>query len=85
MIKISRNPVLQEDMVYIYNKLSDTEKKKFKNSRILITGCGGFLGYYFMHFSTFGEKLKIEEVIALDNFLTGTRDWLDEMAPAMTG
>jgi UDP-glucuronate decarboxylase len=81
MIKISRNPVLQEDMIYIFNRLSDDEKKKFENSRILITGCGGFLGYYFMHFfNAYCEKLKIEEVIALDNFLTGTRDWLDEMA-----
>lgn len=80
MVKTSKNPVLQEDMVYIYNRLSDKEREKFKNSRILVTGCGGFLGYYFMHFfNHFGGELGIEEVIGLDNFLTGTRDWLDEM------
>ncbi len=80
MVKSSKNSVLNEDMAYIFDKLSNAEKNKFKNSRILITGCGGFLGYYFMHFfNTYCDELGIEEVIALDNFLTGTRDWLDEM------
>jgi UDP-glucuronate decarboxylase len=81
MVNISRNPVLLEDMARIYDKLSNAEKKKLQNSRILITGCGGFLGYYFMHFfNHFSEELEIERIIALDNFLTGTRDWMDEMA-----
>ena len=67
-------------MAYIFNKLSGEEKSKFKNSRILITGCGGFLGYYFVHFfNTYCDELEIKEVLALDNFLTGTRDWLDNM------
>ncbi len=81
MIKTVSNKILHEDMTYILGKLSDQEKEKISNSRILITGCGGFLGYYFMHFfNTFCRELEIREVIALDNFLTGTRDWLDEMA-----
>jgi UDP-glucuronate decarboxylase len=81
MIKSLQNSILQEDMDYILRKLSDEEKSKFRNSRILITGCGGFLGYYFMHFfNTYKDVLGIREIIAIDNFLTGTRDWLDEMA-----
>lgn len=76
-----QNPILKEDMDYILEKLSDEEKRKFSGSTILITGCGGFLGYYFMHFfNAHGDSLGIKEVIALDNFLTGTRDWLDKMA-----
>jgi UDP-glucuronate decarboxylase len=83
MAEISKNPVLKEDMDYIYNKLTGEEKEKFKNSRVLITGCGGFLGYYFMHFfNTYGDRLGVIEVTGLDNFLTGSRDWLDRMTEA---
>ena len=74
------NHILSEDMVYIYNHLSENERLKFKDSTILITGCGGFLGYYFMHFfNAMGDKLGIKKVIGLENFLTGTRDWLDNI------
>ncbi len=74
------NPILVEDMGYILNSLSVEEKKKFDGSTVLITGCGGFLGYYFMHFfDTYTEELGIKKVIALENFLTGTKDWLDEI------
>jgi UDP-glucuronate decarboxylase len=80
MVKKPNNKILNEDMEIILNNLSDEEKIKFKDSRILVTGCGGFLGYYFMHFfSAYSEKLGIQEIIGLDNFLTGTRDWLDEI------
>lgn len=74
------NLVLQEDMVNVYNALSKQEKDKLRHSTILITGCGGFLGYYFMHFfSHFSEELELKRLIGLDNFLTGTRDWLDSL------
>lgn len=80
MAKSPPNAIRREDMAYILRNLSNEEKNKFRNSRILVTGCGGFLGYYFMHFfSTYSDELEIEEIIGLDNFLTGTRDWLDEM------
>lgn len=75
------NRILIEDLEYIYNKLSKAEKEKFNNSTVLLTGCGGFLGYYFMHFlSAYAEKLGINRIIGLDNFLTGTKDWLDKLA-----
>ena len=75
------NNILLEDMDYIVNNLSDKEKNKFKNSTILMTGCGGFLGYYFMHFfARQADVLQINKIIGLDNFLTGTRDWLENLA-----
>ena len=75
-----KNRILKEDMTYIFGKLSDKEKSKLKNATVLITGCGGFLGYYFMHFfAHFTEELQIKRVIALENFLTGTRDWLESL------
>jgi len=74
------NTVLQEDMVNIYNALTEQEKDKLRHATILITGCGGFLGYYFMHFfSHFSEELQLKRIIGLDNFLTGTKDWLDSL------
>jgi len=74
------NPILSEDMDFILNALSTEEKNKFKDSTVLITGCGGFLGYYFMHFfNAHGDALGIKKVIALENFLTGTKDWLDDL------
>ncbi len=75
-----KNRILDEDMTYILGKLSAEEKNKLKDAIILISGCGGFLGYYFMHFfAHFAEELQIKKVIALENFLTGTRDWLDSL------
>lgn len=77
------NEIINEDLSYISDKLSTEEKSKFENSTILITGCGGFLGYYFMHFfARYADELKINKVIALENFLTGTKDWLDELISA---
>ncbi len=77
---MKENIILKEDLEYILKGLSETEKKKFENSTVLITGCGGFLGYYFMHFlSRYADELKIKKIIALENFLTGTKDWLDEL------
>lgn len=75
--RIESNPILVEDLEYIYNKLSEDEKEKFQGSTVLITGCAGFLGYYFMHFlNSYSEKLGIRKIIGLDNFLTGSKDWL---------
>ena len=30
--------------------INEVEKNKLADASILLTGCGGFLGYYFMHF-----------------------------------
>lgn len=80
MSSTSTNRIINEDMEYILNKLSIEEKKKFDNATILITGCGGFLGYYFMHFfNTYADQLNIKKIIALENFLTGTKDWLEKI------
>jgi UDP-glucuronate decarboxylase len=74
------NVILQEDMVAIFENLTKEEKDKLRNATILLTGCGGFLGYYFMHFfAHFAEELQLKRIIALENFLTGTKGWLDNM------
>lgn len=75
-----KNKILREDMEVIFSKLSKEEIDKLRDSTILLTGCGGFLGYYFMHFfSHYAEELNIKKIIALENFLTGTKDWLTKL------
>ncbi len=75
-----QNQILNEDLTYVLNNLSIEEKGKFKDATILFTGCGGFLGYYFMHFfAEYAEDLGIKKIIGLDNFLTGTREWLETL------
>ena len=71
------NTILAEDLEFIKSKI---EIRKFENSVILITGAAGFLGYYFINFFTrFSEELKIKKIIALDNFLTGSKEWLEKL------
>lgn len=66
-----------EDLQYIKNCLSFEERKKFEGATIVITGCAGFLGYYFMHFfDSIADEFALKRVIALDNFMLGKPLWL---------
>jgi len=72
---------LKKDLEYTYGRLSATEIEKLKHSNILITGCAGFLGFYFVHFLyQFRDQLNLKKVICLDNFMLGYPKWLDEIA-----
>lgn len=69
---------LNLDLDYIRK---ETDECDFENSNILITGCAGFLGYYFMHyFSKFKDDLNINSIIGIDSFLLGFPDWLKVLA-----
>lgn len=73
--------IKDDDLKYIFDNLSEKEKKKFENSTILITGCGGFIGYYLMNFlNEYCEKLKIKKIIGLDNFMLGQPEWIKKIA-----
>lgn len=70
-----------EDMEYIEAHLSEAEKKKLNGATVLITGCGGFLGYYFMNFfHSKKDVLGIRKVIGLDNFMLGKPKWIEDLA-----
>lgn len=74
-------PQLRQDLEYTYSKLSEEELTRLSNSTILITGAAGFLGFYFVHFFyNFREKLNLNKIICLDNFMLGYPKWIDEMA-----
>lgn len=86
LLKPTANPIVSNDTQFIFDSLSDDEKNRLKGSVILITGCGGFLGYYFMHFfSQFATQLELKKIIALDNFITGSKDWLEYLEKNSNG
>lgn len=71
---------LLNDVEYTYSRLSQEEIDKLKGSTILITGCAGFLGFYYLHFLYyFKDKLDLKKVICLDNFMLGYPKWIDEL------
>lgn len=73
-----RNRVFYEDLQYIYDQLSEEERKKLNGSTLLITGCAGFLGFYLMHFlQHFSAQLGIQKVIGIDNFKLGVPSWFE--------
>lgn len=72
------NKIIEEDLQYIFNNLNNKQKKFLENSNILITGCGGFLGFYFLNFFLkFRYEFNIESITALDNFIVGKPKWYD--------
>lgn len=72
--------IKEEDFEYMYNSFTDEEKEKFKDSRLLITGCAGFIGYYMMCFlDAYSEKLGIKHIIRLDNFMLGKPEWIKKL------
>ena len=74
------NKQLKEDLKYTYGKLSETERKKFSGSTILLTGGAGFLGFYLMQFlAAYREELGIEKILCLDNFMLGKPGWVGEL------
>lgn len=74
--------ILKSDIDYTLNKLSSAERAKLEEATILITGCAGFLGYYFMKFfEQSGQTLGVKKIIGLDNFMLGYPHWIEQLKP----
>lgn len=72
---------LEQDLQYTYDKLSVVERERLQESTLLLTGCAGFIGYYYMKFfQRFADDLGIQKVVALDNFMLGRPQWLNPIA-----
>lgn len=77
------NTIVKQDLDRILYGLTEEERKKFDGSTILLTGCAGFLGFYFVNFFTYyAAELNIKKVIGLDNFKVGYPSWLKKKGDA---
>lgn len=75
-----KNTVFIDDLKTIHQNLKDAHHK-FAGQSILITGAGGFLGYYFVnYFVHYAYELQLHKIIALDTFVVGKSDWLEVLA-----
>lgn len=73
------NKIVKEDLEQIFEAIKG-EKEKFQNANIFITGCCGFLGYYFLNFfNKYKETLGINSIVAVDNFQVGKPRWIKEI------
>ena len=74
------NTIMRDDLAYIFEGLSEKERSNFKSSNILITGAGGFIGYYLLNFlSKYSNELEISNILALDNFILGKPEWINHL------
>ena len=72
------NKILEYDLKNIHSKFC---QNNFQDSTVLVTGCAGFLGYYFMnYFTKYAEELKIKKIIGLDNFMLNKPNWLKNIS-----
>lgn len=72
--------ITKEDMGFIYDELSDIEKEKLKDKKMLITGYAGSLGYSLLHFFyLYGEKLKVKKIYGIDNYILGKPLWVNRI------
>ncbi len=74
------NPILQEDMAYIRQKMDDPAR--FAGRNILITGCGGFIGFYLTHFFVDLKRqgYGFGKLLLLDAFRSGMPEWVSRLA-----
>jgi UDP-glucuronate decarboxylase len=76
---VSTNAIIAEDCAAIAAALRNPGF--FREARVLVTGCAGFLGYTFMQFfARHARELGIAQITGLDNFMLGASTWLDDLA-----
>jgi UDP-glucuronate decarboxylase len=75
-----KNAVLTEDLQNIFNSLTEHERGCISGKTVLITGFAGSLGFMLMQFfAEYGQELGIKKVYALDNYVFGKPDWVQEL------
>ena len=72
--------VLLSDLQEIHAVVG-TRRARFDGATVLVTGCAGFLGMYFMNYLVrYAQELGIRKVIGLDTFLLDKPQWLSDLA-----
>ena len=72
------NPIEHDDLSRIKAAIPEDG---FRDARIIITGCAGFLGFYLTKFFvSFAKELGVTSVVGLDTFLLDRPAWVDALA-----
>jgi UDP-glucuronate decarboxylase len=78
---MSTNPILDEDLERIHAVIGPRAGGRFQDGPVVMTGCAGFLGYYFLqYFLRYARELGVRKVIGLDTFLLDKPAWLTALA-----
>ncbi|MGH7904989.1 MAG: NAD-dependent epimerase/dehydratase family protein, partial [Candidatus Binataceae bacterium] len=73
------NSIVAEDLQRIHRGVR-REIARLRNSTVLVTGCAGFLGFYFMRYlATHADEIGIKKIIGLDSFLLKKPEWLGRL------
>lgn len=73
------HPVLEEDLNQINHAF--TRRERLSGATILVTGGAGFLGFELLHyFDRYADALKIDKVIALDNYRLVQPAWMSGLS-----
>jgi UDP-glucuronate decarboxylase len=74
--------VVSDDLLYMESNLRN-ELNLLSGKRVLITGGGGFLGYYLIKLLIYWNNLNSTkspiEILVIDNFSRGLPDWIREI------
>jgi len=81
---VNANQVIEDDLMYILDSLSD-EFLMLSGNSLLLTGGGGFLGYYLVQSIVRWNQINAKsesqfiDLIVYDNFMRGLPKWLAEL------
>jgi UDP-glucuronate decarboxylase len=72
------NPILLEDLEHIHSIIG--KREDFVEASVVVTGCAGFLGFYFLQYLVrYAERIGVTKIIGLDSFLLGKPKWLIDL------
>jgi UDP-glucuronate decarboxylase len=75
---IMPNAIVSQDLEYIHNSVNPGDR--FRGATIVVTGCAGFLGFYFLQYLVlYASRLGLKKVIGLDTFLLRTPAWVEDL------
>ena len=76
-----KSSIVTQDLEYIHKSVRPGER--FSDATVVVTGCAGFLGFYFLHYLVlYANRLGLKRVIGLDTFLLRRPKWVEELRSA---